>query len=842
MSKGIQGAVLRALGAKEHLATVTGSSWITPHVVRVDFHSADLLDPAGESPSSWVRGWFPDPDGKSTLHQRGYTFLDSDSATGTFSIAFLIHEPAGPASTWAVKAQPGDVVVFQRYGSEGFSPSDPPPAGYLLVGDAASWPGIRSIVASLPTGVPIKVIMEQHHEADNELPFPEHPDLSVTWVPTSGDSRTLVNELSGDDYHGWRTWVAAETVATRLVRQALQIDHGQNKGTMHAQAYWVRGKAMGKKVEVETTAEQSTDQEARPGSTVEKAEPTTSILRPARTVLIASGIAQGLLSLMEVAPLILFAELARRLLTSADRDVLVSLGVTGTIIMLSGAAGTALMLLLLHLYDVRFSAALRERVLRKLTRVPLGWFRRRRTAEVKKLVQDDITALHYLVTHAVPDLVAAAVTPLAIIIYLFAVDWRLGFVLLIPVIIYIVVMLRMATADKPRMRQMLQYNATLSGDAERFISGQPAARIFGDDATINLPRRLSELRAFLTAWQLETINAKSASIQLNRPLTVMVLLSVAGTALITTGLMPAADLLPFLVLGTSFGNRLLSISYAANGLQAGMTAKTALELMLASPELATPPPGAPSIPHHTGPADIRLHDVTFGYTPGQPILEHISLAVPPGKVTAIVGPSGAGKSTVAALVARFWDPDSGTITLDGTDLTGISETQLHSHIAAVLQDVQLIRGTIHDNIALGYPHATRAQVVAAAEAAFVDQVIRRLPAGYDTLVDRDSLSGGQRQRIAIARALLGNPRAVILDEATAAADPDSEWAIRQGLNRLLEGRTVLIIAHRLHTIADADTIVVLDKGRVVEQGTDSALRKRGGLYATLTDNARKALQ
>ncbi|AKK06855.1 ABC-type multidrug transport system, ATPase and permease component [Corynebacterium mustelae] len=842
MSKGIQGAVLRALGAKEHLATVTGSDWITPHVLRVDFHSTHLLDPAGESPSAWVRGWFPDPDGKNTLHQRGYTFLDSDSTTGTFSIAFLVHEPAGPASTWAVNAQPGDEIVFQRYGSEGFNPSDPPPVGYLLLGDAASWPGIQSIVASLPIDVPIKVIMEQHHEADNKLPFPKHPNLSVTWVPTGGDSRTLVNALRGTDYHGWRTWVAAESVATRLVRQALQIDHGQNKGTMHAQAYWVHGKAMGKKVEVETTAEQSTDQVARPASAVDKAESTPSILRPARTALITAGIAQGLLSLLEVAPLILFAELARRLLTGAERDVLVSLGITGTIIMLAGAAGTALMLFLLHLHDARFSAALRKRVLHKLTRMPLGWFRQRRTAEVKKLVQDDINALHYLVTHAVPDLVAAVVTPLTIVLYLFTIDWRLCFVLLVPVVLYVIVMLRMATADKPRMRKMLRYNATLPGDAERFITGQPAARIFGDDATINLPRQLSELRAFLTAWQLETINAKSASIQLNRPLTVMVLLSVAGTVLITTGLMPAAYLLPFLVLGTSFGNRLLSISYAANGLQAGMTAKTALELMLASPELAARSPGATSAPHSTAPADIRLHDVTFGYAPGQPILENVSLALPPGKVTAIVGPSGAGKSTIAALVARFWDPDSGMITLDGTDIKDIPEAQLHSHVATVLQDVQLIRGTIHDNIALGHPDATRAQVVAAATTAFIDQVIQQLPAGYDTVVDRDSLSGGQRQRIAIARALLGNPRAVILDEATAAADPDSEWAIRQGLSQLLKGRTVLIIAHRLHTIADADTIVVLDKGRIVEKGTDSALRKRGGLYATLTDNARKALQ
>lgn len=224
------------------------------------------------------------------------------------------------------------------------------------------------------------------------------------------------------------------------------------------------------------------------------------------------------------------------------------------------------------------------------------------------------------------------------------------------------------------------------------------------------------------------------------------------------------------------------------------------------------------LPTVAGPARVELRGVTFGYLAGRPVLEDIDLDLPAGTTTAVVGPSGAGKSTVAALVARLWDPDVGGVFLDGVDLRDVPESELRSRIAVVLQDVQLVRGTVADNIALGLPGTDRAAIHQAAQTAYLADVIEALPDGYDTIVDRDSLSGGQRQRLAIARALLGDPRLVVLDEATAAADPDSEWEVRRGLSRLLAGRTVLVVAHRLHTVADADQIVVLDGGRIVERG------------------------
>ena len=866
MGKGFQGAMLRALGAKNHPATVTGVRWITDHMVRIEFQCDDLLHADGEKPSAWIRAWFPDVANASKFHQRGYTLLDADPAAGTFGLAFLVHDPAGPASTWARSAQVGDELLMTRLGGDGYdvAPADDSPRGYLLMGDVASWPAFTTLLAEIPAGVPVRVVLEHSNDDDRDLPLPDREGLTVDWVPSTADRRALVTAIGEADYRGWHTWVTAESKATRLAKGLLALEHEQNKVTMHTQAYWMAGRAMGKQIDTETESvvdEKTTDRsQAAPeakdrastaretaGAVVAElpsfrpsapAEPVEPVLKRARPAMILAGVFALLLALLAVVPLILFAELARLLVEGADRTQLVDVAVIGLVVLVAGAVGSAAVITALHFYDQAYAAALRRRVLEKLTRLPLGWFVGRRSAEVKKLVQDDIGSLHYLVTHAVPDLVTAVVTPLAILGYLFSVNWILALVLLVPVIAYIVAMGRMAVADKPRLEQKMRWDASLPGDAERFIAGQQVSRVFGDRSTVDLPTQLRRLTEFLKDWQRATIDMKSVILQLNRPTTTMVVVALAGTALITTGSMEAVAILPFLILGTSFGDRLLAASFAIGGLREGMNGKTSLDLLLATRELERADAAAPM----SGRGRVELRGVTFGYLPSRPVLSDVHLDLPAGTTTAVVGPSGAGKSTVAALVARMWDPDGGAVLLDGVDLRDIPEDDLRRRVAVVLQDVQLIRGTIADNIALGVPGATRAAVEDAARAAYIADVIEALPLGYDTVVDRDSLSGGQRQRIAIARALLGDPQVVVLDEATAAADPDSEWEVRRGLSRLLAGRTVLVVAHRLHTIADADQIVVLDAGRIVEQGTGAHLLSTGGMYAAMTAQAQEALR
>lgn len=247
--KGFQGAVLGLLGASEHRATVRSVRPLTASMTLVDFHSDTLLE-AEENPATWVRAWFPDPAGGDRLHQRGYTLLDPDPAAGTFTIAFVLHEPAGPASHWARRAAEGQELLMMRYGGDGFTPHEHTPRGQLLVGDAASWPAISAIAGSLPADLPVEIIMERHRPEDEDLPLPRREGLEVRWVEPRGDD-ALAAAVAQRDHHGWATWVAAETRATKAVRRELKSRHGQNRSTMHAQAYWIRGRAMGKHADPE---------------------------------------------------------------------------------------------------------------------------------------------------------------------------------------------------------------------------------------------------------------------------------------------------------------------------------------------------------------------------------------------------------------------------------------------------------------------------------------------------------------------------------------------------------------------------------------------------------------
>ena len=881
MGRGLQGAILTALGAKVHRATVTGTRMIGPDMLLVSFRSEGLLRDV-ERPGSFLRGWFPDPEKPATLQQRGYTILDPNPAEGTFDVAFLLHEPAGPASTWARSAEPGDEIAAQRLGAEGgYDVAEHEGDGYLLVGDAAAWPAMSSIVATVPHDTPVRVLMEVHSEADRALPYPEHPRLDLVHVPGDAGPRALVDAVAGGDYRGWQTWVTAESAATRLVRTELTTSHAQNKATMHAQAYWVAGRAMGTEktvpeAEGDPQRRNAGDDEPRaagagtegvtaPGSSVApprdaetspRPEPSrrpgpdpapAGVLSPARTAMIVAGLAQAVLSVLAVLPLILFAEVGRLLARGADTDDIRGVLLWALVVLAVEVVGTTALLTGLHLYDAHYAAALRRRVLTTLTRLPLGWFTSRSSADVTRLVRTDVGSLHYLVTHAVPDLVGAVVMPLVILGYLFSVDWLLALLLLVPVVAYITLMFRVAAADKPLTVQILRYDALLRADTQRYLEGQAVSRIFGDDATVDLPAELAELDRVVTGAQHGSIGVKTVALRLNRPVTSLVLLSVLGTVLVIAGWTEPAALIPFLVLGTSFADRLVAISYAGGGLRAGLEARGELELLLTTRTLAEPAGAQRAVsggPATTpaAPADSRLDRVGFGYTPGRDVLSDLDLELVPGGVTALVGPSGSGKSTVASLVARFWDPDTGAVRLDGTDVRDLPEAAYREQLATVLQDARLIRGTLRENLVLGRPDASDAELADAIDAAHLDEVVARLPKGLDTSLDRESLSGGQRQRVAIARALLGNARIVVLDEATAAADPDSEWAVKRGLDRLLDGRTVLAISHRLHTVAGADRIVVMDGGRVVESGTHASLLDREELYARMVRQSRASTE
>ncbi len=859
MARGFQGVMLRSFGARDHTATVIETVRITPHFVRIRMQSPTIFEDVDAEPAAWLRFWFPDPDGSNTEFQRAYTLSESDAATGHFAVDVVLHDPAGPASLWARTVQPGaTIAVMALMGSSRFDVPDEQPAGYLLIGDSASIPGMNGIIGVVPDDIPIEMYLEQHDDNDPLIPIAQHPRLRLHWAARH-DDKSLAAAIENRDWSDWYAWATPEATTLKQVRTRLRDEFGFPKSEIHAQAYWSAGRAMGTRrgdepVVPDTVVPSSTPAEeivAQQESTQRAPEETSvpaargnwraqaagRLLAPLRSALILSGVLQAVITLVQLAPFVLLVELARLLVSGAPAARLWDIGIAAVSLLGLGALLGAALTLWLHVVDARFARDLRSRLLRKLSRLPLGWFTARGSGSVKQLLQEDTLSLHYLVTHAIPDAVAAIVAPIAVLVYLFVVDWRVALVLFLPVLVYLVLTSSLTIQSGPRIPQSLRWAETMSGEAGAYLEGQPVIRVFGGAAASSFRRRLDEYVGFLVAWQRPLAGKKTFMDLVTRPSTFLWLIALIGTLLTVTGRMDPVNLLPFLLLGTTFGARLLGIAYGLGGIRTGMLAARHLQNTLDEPELAV---REQDQANGDAAATVAFDNVSFGYRPGVPVIHDVSLTLRPGTVTALVGPSGSGKSTLAALLARFHDVEQGSIRVGGQDIRSMTADELYAHVGFVLQETQLVHGTVAENIALAVPDATATQVERAAREAQIHDRIMRLPSGYDTVLGAGAgLSGGERQRLTIARAILADTPVLILDEATAFADPESEYLVQQALNRLTQDRTVLVIAHRLHTITRAHQIVVLDHGRIVEQGTHDDLLAAEGRYRRLWDGGRR---
>ncbi|MFH8409806.1 ABC transporter ATP-binding protein [Streptomyces sp. NPDC018019] len=567
--------------------------------------------------------------------------------------------------------------------------------------------------------------------------------------------------------------------------------------------------------------------------------PLTGLLRPHRLGLTAVLLLQIVSALGGLAPLVAVVELGRALLLPGPLDkghvwTVVTVGAVGLFVrVLFGALSSGIG----HLIDGELQLSVRRLLAEHLGRVPLGWYARRSSGELGQVVQNDVAALHPLTAHTPGEVTSAVVVPLVSLVYLFVVDWRLTLIALVPVVLGLA--LNLMLMSESRRRDQLALDAAMgriAGSAVEFVEGISVVKAFGGAGRAHRAfiEAADDFADYFLGW-VRGVAALGALASLAlSPTFVLVVILTGGTALITTDTMPPADLLPFLLLGLGLTAPVAALGHGLDDVQAAQRAAGRIQELLRVAPL--PEPATPVAPRGHR---VELRDVSFSYEPGREVLRGVDLVLEPGTVTALVGPSGSGKSTLAQLLPRFFDPTRGSVLLGGVDLREIGSRDLYRLVSFVLQDVRLLRASVAENIALVVPHADLDDIVRAARLARIHDRILELPRGYDSVIGEDAgLSGGEAQRISIARALLSDAPVLVLDEATAFADPSTEYDVRRALDTLRENRTQLVIAHRLETVAEADKVVVLEDGVVLEQGTPAELLAREGKFAAMWEAQR----
>lgn len=477
---------------------------------------------------------------------------------------------------------------------------------------------------------------------------------------------------------------------------------------------------------------------------------------------------------------------------------------------------------------------MREDVQGKLSRLPLSYFDKRQRGEVLSRATNDIDNIGQTLQQSMGQLINSVLTIVGVLVMMFYVSWILALVALVTVPLSFLIATRVGKRSQPHFVQQWRSTGKLNAHVEEMYTGHTLVKVFG--------RQEESAKQF--AEQNQALYEAGFKAQFNsgvmQPLMMFVsnlnyvLVAVVGGLRVASGSLSIGDVQAFIQYSRQFSMPLTQVASMANLVQSGVaSAERIFELLDAEEQEADPVPGE-------RPAElrgrVRLEHVSFRYDPEKPLIEDLSLTVEPGQTVAIVGPTGAGKTTLVNLLMRFYDVSGGHIALDGLDIRKMSRDELRSGIGMVLQDTWLFGGTIAENIAYGSAReVTRGEIEEAARAAHADRFIRTLPEGYDTVIDDEGagVSAGEKQLITIARAFLSDPTILVLDEATSSVDTRTEVLIQKAMAKLADGRTSFVIAHRLSTIRDADTILVMENGSIVEQGAHAELLSADGAYARL---------
>ena len=495
-----------------------------------------------------------------------------------------------------------------------------------------------------------------------------------------------------------------------------------------------------------------------------------------------------------------------------------------------------------HLGAFRIATNLRLQSMNHIVKLPLGFAEHFGSGKLRKIVNESSAATETYLAHQLPDRANALATPCGLLVLLFVFDWRLGLLSLAPVLLGFLIM--MAMTGKEMQQKMKEYQNALddmSNEAVEYVRGIPVVKTFGQ--TIFSFKKFKDSIDRYKVWVIAyTKQLRTPMMFYTAAINGVFVFLIAGALLFTQDQVTTEFLLNlvfYIIITPIISVTLTRIMFQSEN---AMIVDDALQRI--DSVLNLEPLKETAHPKHPKDGSVELEQVHFSYDGEKEVLKGISISIPAGQTVAFVGPSGGGKTTLANLISRFFDPQSGTIRVGGVDVRNIPKEELMNTVSFVFQNSRLIKASIFENVRLGKPEATREEVMAALKNAQCDDILEKLPDGMDTVIGTKGvyLSGGEQQRIAIARVMLKNTPIIILDEATAFADPDNETRVQAAFSKLSQGKTVIMIAHRLSTVAGADRIYVVKDGQIAESGSSRELMERGGLFARMWQNYQTSIQ